>query len=84
MIERPLDWRHGYDLAKAAGLSSGTLYPQLVRLHERGVLEAEWRAPKQPGRPARHVYRLTRAGLDLARSIEDAARPVPRQKEVLA
>src|SRR4051812_11178041 len=72
MVERPLDWRHGYDLAKAAGLSSGALYPQLARLHERGILEAEWRAPEQPGRPARHVYRLTRAGLDLARSLQDA------------
>ena len=84
MIERPLDWRHGYDLAKAAGLSSGTLYPLLVRLHERGVLEAEWRAPEQPGRPARHVYRLTRAGLDLARSVEAAVRPVRPLKEALA
>jgi DNA-binding PadR family transcriptional regulator len=84
MIERPLDWRHGYDLSKAAGLSSGTLYPLLVRLHDRGVLEAEWRAPEQPGRPARHVYRLTRAGLDLARSLEDAARLAPPLKEALA
>ena len=84
MIERPLDWRHGYDLAKAAGLSSGTLYPLLVRLHDRGVLEAEWRAPDQPGRPARHVYRLTRAGLDLARSLDDAAQTTPPLRGALA
>ena len=85
MVENPLDWRHSYDLSKSARLSSGTLYPLLARLHGRGVLEAEWRAPEQAGRPARHVYRLTRAGLDLARSLEaDTARPVRPLKEVLA
>jgi hypothetical protein len=55
-----------------------------VRLHDRGVLEAEWRAPDQPGRPARHAYRLTRAGLDLARSLDDAAQTTPPLKEALA
>jgi PadR family transcriptional regulator PadR len=26
-----LQWRHGYDLMKETGLSSGTLYPLLMR-----------------------------------------------------
>ena len=59
-------WRHGYDLMKETGLLSGTLYPLLMRMTEQGLVEAEWREPAQPGRPARHAYRLTAAGLALA------------------
>ena len=62
-------WRHGYDLMKQTGLSSGTLYPLLMRMTERGLVEAEWREPVQRGRPARHVYRLTATGIALAQSI---------------
>src|SRR5687767_12798968 len=63
-------WRHGYDLMKETGLSSGTLYPLLMRMADKGLVLAEWREPAQPGRPARHIYRLTAAGLALARAGE--------------
>jgi PadR family transcriptional regulator, regulatory protein PadR len=59
-------WRHGYDLMKATGLLSGTLYPLLMRMTDQGLVEAEWREPVQPGRPARHAYRLTAKGLAFA------------------
>jgi DNA-binding PadR family transcriptional regulator len=51
---------------KETGLSSGTLYPLLMRMTDQGLVEAEWREPAQPGRPARHAYRLTAAGFALA------------------
>jgi DNA-binding PadR family transcriptional regulator len=60
------EWRHGYDLMKETGLSSGTLYPLLMRMTDQGLVESEWRDPAQPGRPARHAYRLTAAGFALA------------------
>jgi DNA-binding PadR family transcriptional regulator len=60
-------WRHGYDLMKETGLSSGTLYPLLIRMSDKGLIEAQWGEPAQPGRPARHLYRLTAAGIALAR-----------------
>jgi PadR family transcriptional regulator PadR len=60
-------WRHGYELSRQTGLKSGTLYPLLIRLSDQGLLEARWQAPERPGRPARHVYRLTSAGVALAR-----------------
>jgi PadR family transcriptional regulator, regulatory protein PadR len=63
------EWRHGYDLMKKTGLLSGTLYPLLMRMTEQGLVEAEWREPAQLGRPARHAYRLTAAGVTLAREI---------------
>lgn len=65
---RAREWRHGYDLMKETGLLSGTLYPLLMRMTDHGLVEAEWREPAQPGRPARHAYRLTTAGLALART----------------
>jgi PadR family transcriptional regulator, regulatory protein PadR len=79
LIDDPAQWRHGYDLAKTTGLASGTLYPLLARLAERGYLERQWEPEPAPGRPARHLYRLTADGADLARAarqrIADAARP---------
>jgi DNA-binding PadR family transcriptional regulator len=64
-------WRHGYDLMKITGLQSGTLYPLLMRMAEQALVEAEWREPSQPGRPARHAYRLTASGLALAKASSD-------------
>jgi PadR family transcriptional regulator PadR len=74
LIAQPQAWRHGYDLSKETGLKSGTLYPLLMRLSDQGLLEAEWREPLQPGRPSRHAYRLTSAGLSMASAL---ARPGP-------
>jgi DNA-binding PadR family transcriptional regulator len=58
-------WLHGYDLCRATGIKSGTLYPLLIRLESQGHLEAEW-LPAETGRPPRHAYRLTPAGRRLA------------------
>ena len=69
---RTQQWRHGYELMKETGLSSGTLYPLLLRMTDQGLVEAEWHAPERPGRPARHAYRLTAAGVALAREAADA------------
>lgn len=69
-------WLHGYDILKATGLKSGSLYPILMRLEERGVLEAQWLAPSKPGRPARHAYRLTAAGRMFWNEIATSRAPV--------
>lgn len=69
LLEAPLRWRHGYDISQETGLKAGTLYPLLMRLSDAGYLASRWRAPEQPGRPPRHMYRLTGAGIALAREI---------------
>ena len=61
-------WSYGYELASLTGIRSGTLYPLLIRLEAQGCLEAEWQPPAAAGRPPRHAYRLTAAGLALARA----------------
>lgn len=68
LVERAGIWSHGYDLAKITGVKSGTLYPLLIRLEERGLLETAWQHPAEPGRPPRHIYRLTTAGVEVARA----------------
>ena len=65
---QPQAWRYGYDLMKETGLRSGTLYPLLIRLSDQGLLESEWRHADSAGRPPRHAYRLTHAGLAAARA----------------
>jgi DNA-binding PadR family transcriptional regulator len=68
LIEQPRKWRHGYDLSEDTGLKSGTLYPILMRLCDRGLLESKWQPSSEAGRPPRHIYRLTPAGSALAKA----------------
>jgi PadR family transcriptional regulator, regulatory protein PadR len=63
----PASWHYGYALSRETGLLSGTLYPILMRLEQRGWLETRWETPppdsdKRFGRPPRHMYRLTPGG----------------------
>ena len=67
MLERPRAWRYGYELAQMTRLKSGTLYPILMRLSDRGMLESKWQPAEKPGLPARHMYRLTVNGGVFAR-----------------
>ncbi len=57
----PTRWRYGYDLATEVRLKSGSLYPILVRLADRGLLETSWEQ-SEGSRPPRHLYRLTTDG----------------------
>jgi len=61
------DWKYGYDLSRITGLKSGTLYPILMRMAERGLLETQWETG-EPGKPPRHMYRFTPDGLRFARA----------------
>ena len=68
LATRPSEWRHGYELGLEVGLRSGSLYPILVRLSDRGLLESQWETDLTQGRPPRHLYRLTGLGLEYARA----------------
>ena len=69
LAERPGTWRHGYELGQEVGLKAGSLYPILIRLTDRGLLEATWETDPPTGRPPRHLYRLTGAGATLAAEV---------------
>jgi PadR family transcriptional regulator, regulatory protein PadR len=70
------EWRHGYDLMAQAGVKSGTLYPLLMRLQAQGMLEARWVDSPEPGRPPRHVYKLTPSGRDWVVSLAESLAPL--------
>lgn len=61
--------QYGYDLMKAAGLSSGTLYPMLARLEDQGLVSSAWEPQRDDagGRPPRRYYQLTGEGARVAR-----------------
>lgn len=65
-------WRYGYEISRGTALKSGTLYPILMRMEERGLLETAWEN-SEPGRPPRHMYRLTPEGMQFARQHRPAS-----------
>ena len=70
LLADPTEWRYGYDLSKQTSLASGTLYPILIRLCERGFLEATWEDNPPTGRPPRHLYRILPSGVRLLEQTE--------------
>jgi len=76
----------GAEVMKAAGISSGTLYPILLRFERGGLLESRWEdtPPEELGRPRRRFYRLTSQGVQFAHdALRDLAPPLmsPRTSE---
>lgn len=70
MLEAPSDETYGFELVKATGLPSGSVYPILRRLEDRGwviareeVINSEARRPRY-----RVYYRLTAEGRRVARA----------------
>lgn len=69
-------WRHGYDLCRSLDLKAGTVYPILIRLAERGLVDTTWEQDAPHGRPPRHLYRLSPEGAAFAATLRaDVAAP---------
>lgn len=77
------DWSYGYDISQRTELKSGTLYPILMRLKERGWLETRWEHAGGDGKP-RHMYRFTRDGRTAARQALASRQPASPLKRRLA
>ena len=82
LAAEPTIWRHGYDLCVELGIKSGTLYPILMRLGERGLLESRWDSAEE-GKPPRHLYRLAPGGIDEAEGVRAAPTRAPRRRTQL-
>jgi PadR family transcriptional regulator len=80
LAEDPSAWRYGYDLSQETGLKAGSMYPILIRLADRGLLETAWESDMPVGRPPRHLYRLTDSGLDLAAELAATAARAAKAK----
>lgn len=56
---------YGLDIVARTGMPSGTVYPTLSRLKQRGLVTARWedqRVAEREGRPRRRYYELTGEG----------------------
>jgi PadR family transcriptional regulator, regulatory protein PadR len=51
LCQQPSGWQPGYALARPTGLKSGTLDAILIRLADRGLVEACGQEEPEPGRP---------------------------------
>lgn len=72
-LEDPAKSWSGAELSKVTRTGSGTMYPLLARLEERGWLRATWEDidPSEAGRPRRRFYRLSALGQRQARKALD-------------
>jgi len=82
LAETPTIWRYGYELCQQLGLKAGSMYPILMRLADRGLLETAWETDTPAGRPPRHLYRLTGPGRALAAELAVAPSAAARRVEL--
>jgi PadR family transcriptional regulator PadR len=83
LAESPAAWRYGYQLCQQLDLKAGSMYPILIRLADRGLLETAWESDPPGGRPPRHLYRLTGPGRAMAADLaaDRVTGPSPGQAE---
>lgn len=70
MLDAPTEETYGFQLTKATGLPSGSVYPILRRLEDQGLVKTRREAidPDSPRPRYRVYYRLTGEGQRLART----------------
>ena len=83
LAAKPAQWRYGYDLCQETGLKAGSMYPILMRLADRGLLETAWESDPPTGRPPRHLYRLTGEGRAAAKEFAEVITCAAKSKTAL-
>jgi PadR family transcriptional regulator, regulatory protein PadR len=68
LLEDVTSPKYGLEMAKAAGLASGTIYPILARLERQGLIQSELEDvdASAAGRRPRRYYKLTGEGARVA------------------
>lgn len=74
----PDDWYTGADICNKTKLVSGTVYPLLIRMEQRGWLTSKWKADlKYLEPPTRCFYRITRGGAGRGKRMLAKSKEVP-------
>lgn len=71
-VKEPDVERYGREIVEIVGLKSGSLYPILRRLEQRGFLESSWEPYADALAAGRRPRRLYRLNLDAADRVHDA------------
>lgn len=86
MAANPHAEHYGLEIARAARLKSGSLYPILARLEQYGWIAGVWEDidPQKEGRRPRRLYQFTTEGLREARKVTADAPGLPVMQPGLA
>jgi PadR family transcriptional regulator, regulatory protein PadR len=73
-LQDPSRRYYGLEIARAAPLQRGTLYPILARLEDADLVTSEWEQidPHVEGRRPRRYYTLTNEGFRQAEQVREA------------
>ena len=76
LLRDPSAEQYGFEILKASGVSSGSVYPILARLEKAGWVTSAWEDIDESlaGRRRRRYYRLTAFGLDKSRRLLEETR----------
>ena len=55
LAQEPATWQYGYELCQRLDLKAGSVYPILMRLADRELLETAWEHDQPAGRQPRHL-----------------------------
>ena len=69
MLKEPEKKHYGNVLRKALDIPSGSLYPMLIRMEEKGYLTSAFEQNPRLKRGERHYYWFTPEGVDYARTL---------------
>jgi PadR family transcriptional regulator, regulatory protein PadR len=81
-LREPAKPRFGRDIIVGASIKSGSLYPILGRLEERGILEARWEGldvARRDGRQPRVEYLLAGDGSGARRLLDERNASIRRR-----
>jgi PadR family transcriptional regulator, regulatory protein PadR len=79
LLDAPNHETHGWPLMKATGLCGPSVYRNLERCEDAGLVSSRWEDSAEPGKPRRRLYRLSPDGAARARALlaERRHTPVP-------
>jgi PadR family transcriptional regulator, regulatory protein PadR len=81
LLDAPDQESHGWPLQTATGLGGPSVYRNLERCLEAGMVTSRWEDSTESGKPRRRLYKLTPTGAVRARTLlaQRGVRPVPRR-----
>ena len=69
LLDAPDQESHGWALMRATGLGGPSIYRNLERCEDVGLVTSRWEASTEPGKPRRRLYKLTPNGAVRARTL---------------
>src|SRR6266498_1777766 len=69
LLDAPDQESHGWALIRTTGLGGPSVYRNLERCEDVGLVTSRWEDSVEPGKPRRRLYKLTTNGAVRARAL---------------